>query len=140
MRRLLISCLLFLLNAALIAQNPICTSQIRTKYNTYKITGNGYSAINPYSVAYAKSGGYWVGGLVTQTSGNVDFFVSKFDDTGKFLLSTAVGSSSSETGYPIPIFPTRDGGCLVAGRVNSAYELGALSKIDKNGNWENDNI
>jgi hypothetical protein len=134
MRRLLISCLLFLLNAALMAQDPICTSQIRTKYNTYKITGNGYSAINPYSVAYAKSGGYWVGGLVTQSSGNVDFFVSKFDDTGKFLLSTAVGSSSSETGYPIPIFPTRDGGCLVAGRVNSAYELGALSKIDKNGN------
>jgi hypothetical protein len=134
MRRLLISCLLFLLNAALMAQNPICTSQIRTKYNTYQITGNGYSAINPYSVAYAKSGGYWVGGLVTQSSGNVDFFVSKFDDTGKFLLSTAVGSSSSETGYPIPIFPTRDGGCLVAGRVNSAYELGALSKIDKNGN------
>ena len=36
--------------------------------------------------------------------------------------------------YPIPIFPTRDGGCLVAGRVNSAYELGSLSKIDKNGN------
>jgi hypothetical protein len=134
MSRLLISCLLFLLNAALMAQNPICTSQIRTKYNTYQITGNGYSAINPYSVAYAKSGGYWVGGLVTQSSGNVDFFVSKFDDTGKFLLSTAVGSSSSETGYPIPIFPTRDGGCLVAGRVNSAYELGALSKIDKNGN------
>jgi hypothetical protein len=134
MRRLLISCLLFLLNAALMAQNPICTSQIRTKYNTYQITGTGYSAINPYSVAYAKSGGYWVGGLVTQSSGNVDFFVSKFDDTGKFLLSTAVGSSSSETGYPIPIFPTRDGGCLVAGRVNSAYELGALSKIDKNGN------
>ena len=134
MSRLLISCLLFLLNAALMAQDPICTSQIRTKYNTYKITGNGYSAINPYSVAYAKSGGYWVGGLVTQSSGNVDFFVSKFDDTGKFLLSTAVGSSSSETGYPIPIFPTRDGGCLVAGRVNSAYELGALSKIDKNGN------
>jgi hypothetical protein len=134
MRRLLISCLLFLLNAALMAQDPICTSQIRTKYNTYQITGNGYSAINPYSVAYAKSGGYWVGGLVTQSSGNVDFFVSKFDDTGKFLLSTAVGSSSSETGYPIPIFPTRDGGCLVAGRVNSAYELGALSKIDKNGN------
>jgi hypothetical protein len=134
MSRLLISCLLFLLNAALMAQDPICTSQIRTKYNTYQITGNGYSAINPYSVAYAKSGGYWVGGLVTQSSGNVDFFVSKFDDTGKFLLSTAVGSSSSETGYPIPIFPTRDGGCLVAGRVNSAYELGALSKIDKNGN------
>ena len=134
MRRLLISCLLFLLNVSLVAQNPICTSQIRTKYNTYRITSNGYSAINPYSIAYAKSGGYWVGGLVTQSSGNVDFFVSKFDDTGKLILSTAIGSSSSETGYPIPIFPTRDGGCLVAGRVNSAYELGSLSKIDKNGN------
>jgi len=133
MREFLLYLCCFLTNI-LWAQKPICSSEIVTKYNTYQLTGTGYSAINPYSVAFAKTGGYWVGGLVTQSSGNVDFFVSKFDDTGKFLLSTAVGSSSSETGYPIPIYPTSDGGCLVAGRVNSVNELGALSKVDKNGN------
>ena len=118
------------------AQKPICISQISTKYNTCQITGSSYNAINPYSVGFAKSGGYWVGGLITQSSGNVDFFVSKFDDTGKFIVAKAIGSNSSETGYPIPIFPTRDGGCLVAGRTNSSYELASISKIDKNGNLQ----
>ena len=116
-----------------LAQQPICSSTIKTKYNTLEVKSANFNDINPYSIGYAKTGGYWVGGLVRKSTGDVDFFLSKFNDTGKCLVATAIGSSTSETGYPIPVFPTSDGGCLVAGRNNSSYELASISKLDKNG-------
>ena len=133
MRRLILFTLSVFLSNALIAQKPICSSQTETKYNTFELRGTGFSNVNPYGVGFAKSGGYWVGGLITQSTGNVDFFLSKFNDTGKCLVTTALGSNASETGYPIPVFPTRDGGCLIAGRNNATYELASISKVDKNG-------
>lgn len=115
------------------AQQPICSPKTETRYNALELKGTGFTNINPYGVGFSKSGGYWVGGLVSKSNGDVDFFLSKFNDTGKCLVSTAIGSNSSESGYPIPVCPTSDGGCLIAGRNNATYELASISKLDKNG-------
>ena len=133
MRIILLLFLYCLMPLAIFAQQPICSPTIKTKYNTLEVKGLGFNEINPYSIGYSSSGGYWVGGLVKKSTGDVDFFLSKFNDTGKCLAATAIGSNTSETGYPIPVFPTSDGGCLVAGRNNSSYELASISKLNKLG-------
>lgn len=117
----------------------ICDSTLISKYSTIskKTIGNSnIMSLKSHSVVSVK-GGFWLGGLATLNSGDIDFFYAKLDDTGKLLFFKTAGLNSSEGGYSVRLAATPFGGIIIAGQSfeNSiGIKLAAIVSIDNLGN------
>lgn len=93
------------------------------------------SSIKGHSVVAIK-GGFWLTGTATLANGDIDFFYSKLDDTGKVLLFKTMGLQTREGGFAIKVASTPSGGIIITG---SSYEnsvsafMGAVASIDNVG-------
>jgi len=121
------------------ANAQICDSTLISKYSTIskKAIGNSnIMSLRSHSVVSVK-GGFWLGGLATLNTGDIDFFYAKLDDTGKLLLFKTVGLITSEGGYSVRLAATPTGGLIIAGQSfeNSiGIKLAAIVSIDNLGN------
>jgi len=119
-------------------EGQVCPTKLNSKYVslTEKLVQFAQiSSIKGHSVVAIK-GGFWLTGTATLANGDIDFFYSKLDDTGKVLLFKTMGLQTLEGGFAIKVAATPSGGIIITG---SNYEnsvsafMGAVASIDNVG-------
>ena len=113
-------------------QSLFCSKDSNTRYENFVVNTSNISQIIPYSISPVTDG-YWFGGLIHNTSGGVDFFLGKLNDSAKIQFVKSYGSSLKESGYPIPIATLKDGGCLIAGRTDAGNGLAEILRVSSSG-------
>lgn len=123
---------LFLMVSILDGQN-FCTPpkiQIHTTVTTSAVT-----KIQPHGIV-AAGDGFWVTGTTTHNTGNLDFLLARFNDSGRLLFLKRMGTTGDETSYPVAIAPTASGGCIIAGRSDEptlGCGLAGIACINRDG-------
>ncbi len=123
-------CLLFLFEVH--SQNYCAPPKVQVHTT---VTSSDVSRIQPHGIA-ATGDGFWVTGTTTQSAGDMDFLVAKFNDSGRLLFMKRLGTSGEETSYPVGIAATASGGCVVAGRSHEpavGCGLAAVAYINADG-------
>ena len=117
---------------SLCAQN-LCVPPKVQRHTT--ITTSDVSKIRPHGIV-AVANGFWVTGTTTHTSGNMDFLIAKFNDSGRLLFMKRLGTAGEENSYPVGIAATASGGCVIAGRSHEpdvGCGLAAVAYINPDG-------
>jgi len=119
--------------------SQVCPAVLNTKYVSLSenvVQFAQLSSIKGHSIVAVK-GGFWLTGTATLANGDIDFFYSKLNDTGKVILFKTIGLPTKEGGFAVKLASTPSGGIIITGQNYdnsiSAY-LGAIASIDNTGN------
>ncbi len=81
--------------------------------------------------------GFWICGLAYMKNNDIQFFYSKFNDTGKILFFKTAGSINKEAGYSLRMCATPSGGMVISGQIfepSINTNLAAMISVDNAGN------
>ncbi len=124
--------LLALIHFQLQGQSLFCSSDTNSRYKNFVVQSSGISQMTPYSIAPVKNG-YWFGGLIQDNLDGIDFFLGKLNDTTGVDFLKSYGGKLRESGYPIPIAPLNNGGCLIGGRTDAGNGLAEIICVSPQG-------